>query len=139
MLRGSVGHWWDTMSSIEDVSAMTWERFKELFRNKYFTAPVRTRKMNEFIQLRRGMTMGEYIRKFEQLSRFATHMINIDTQKVERFLEGLRLELYRDVSTAGIQDVSYFQIVERALVVEQTEQRISRTQEARRQFRQGEG
>ncbi|XP_022855287.1 uncharacterized protein LOC111376551 [Olea europaea var. sylvestris] len=49
MLRGSTGHWWDTMSSIEDVNAMTWKRFKELFCNKYFTAPVQAMKMNEFI------------------------------------------------------------------------------------------
>ncbi|XP_022886988.1 uncharacterized protein LOC111402900 [Olea europaea var. sylvestris] len=52
MLRGSAGQWWDTMSSIKDVNTMTWDRFKELFRNKYFTALVRTMKMNEFIQLR---------------------------------------------------------------------------------------
>ncbi|XP_022870780.1 uncharacterized protein LOC111390021 [Olea europaea var. sylvestris] len=103
-------------------------------------APVRAMKMNEFIQLRQGgMTVGEYIRKFEQLSRFPTHMINTDALKVERFLEGLRPELYRDVIMVGIQDVSYSQIAERALVAEQAEQRISRAQEARRQFRQGQG
>ncbi|KAK6151819.1 hypothetical protein DH2020_014454 [Rehmannia glutinosa] len=90
-------HWWDTMRSIEDVMTMTWERFKELFRNKYFTAHVRVLKTNEFIQLRHGaMTVGDYIRKFEELSRFATHMVSTDALKVERFLEGLRPELYRD-------------------------------------------
>ncbi|XP_022861220.1 uncharacterized protein LOC111381651 [Olea europaea var. sylvestris] len=110
ILRGSAGHWWDTMSSIEDVNTLTWDRFKELFCNKYFIAPVRTMKMNEFIQLRqRRMTVGEYIRKFEQLSTFATHMINTKALKVERFLEGLRPKLYRDVSMARIQDVSYSQ------------------------------
>ena len=108
LLRGSAGHWWDTMKSIEDITVITWDRFKDLFRNKYFTAPVRVMKMNEFIQLRQGtMTVGEYIRKFEQLSRFATHMVNTDALKVERFLEGLRPELYRDVNMAGIQGVTY--------------------------------
>ena len=96
------------MRSIEDTIIMTWAIFKELFQNKYFTAPVRAMKMNEFIQLRQEtMTVGEYIRKFEQLSRFATHMVNIDVLKVERFLEGLRPELYRDVNMAGIQGVTY--------------------------------
>ncbi|XP_022865719.1 uncharacterized protein LOC111385547 [Olea europaea var. sylvestris] len=42
-------------------------------------------------------------------------MVNIEVLKVERFLEGLRPELYRDVSMARIQDVSYSQIAERAL------------------------
>lgn len=40
---------------------------------------------------------------------------------------------------AGIQGVSYSQIAEKALVVEQTKQRISRAQEARQQFRRGQG
>lgn len=72
------------------------------------------------------MIVGEYIRKFEQLSRFATHMINIDTLKVKRFLEGLRPELYRNVSMTRIQGISYSQIAKRALVAEQAEQRINR-------------
>ena len=140
MLRGNAGHWWDTMRSIEDITVMTWDRFKDLFQNKYFTAPVCAIKMNEFIQLRQGtMTVGEYIRKFEQLSRFATHMVNTDALKVERFLEGLRPELYRDVNMAGIQGVTYSQVAERALVAEQAELRISRAQEIRRQFKQGQG
>ena len=140
MLRGSAGHWWDTMRSIEDPFTMTWERFKELFRNKYFTVPIRAMKMNEFIQLRqRAMTVGDYIRKFEQLSRFATHMISTDALKVERFLEGLRPELYRDVNMAGIQGVTYSHIAERALVAEQAELIIVRAQEVRRQFKQGQG
>ena len=119
---------------------MTWERFKELLRNKYFTVPIRAMKMNKFIQLRQGaMTVGDYIKKFKQLSRFATHMINTDVLKVERFLEGLRLELYRNVNMVGIQGVTYSQIAERALVVEQAELRIIRALEARRQFKQGQG
>lgn len=47
------------------------------------------------------MIIIKYIHKFEQLSRFATHIVNTDALKVERFLEGLRPELYRDVNIAG--------------------------------------
>ena len=45
-------------------------------------------------------------------------MVNTDALKVERFLEGLRPELYRDVNMAGIQGVTYSQVAERALVAE---------------------
>ena len=31
MLRGSTGHWWDMISSIEDITTMSWDRFRELF------------------------------------------------------------------------------------------------------------
>ncbi|XP_022897285.1 uncharacterized protein LOC111410922 [Olea europaea var. sylvestris] len=49
------------------------------------------------------MTVGEYIRKFELISRFATHMINTDALKVERFLEGFRPGLYRDIQKPKFQ------------------------------------
>ncbi|CAA0828721.1 Unknown protein [Striga hermonthica] len=89
ILHGSAGHWWDTIKCIEDVTTMTSDRFKELFRSKYFTAPIRAMKMNEFIQLRQGgMTVADYIRKFERLSRFAEHMASTDALKTERFLKG---------------------------------------------------
>lgn len=82
MLRKSARHWWNRISSIEEVNAMTWIDLKELFCNNYFTIPIRAMKMNEFIQLRQGkMTVGEYNRKFKQLSRFAAHMVNTDTLK----------------------------------------------------------
>lgn len=66
-------------------------------------------------------------------------MVNTDALKVERFLERLRPKFYRDVSMIRIQGISYSQIAERAFVIEQAKQRISRAQEARRQFRQGQG
>ncbi|XP_022852494.1 uncharacterized protein LOC111374091 [Olea europaea var. sylvestris] len=105
----SVGHWWVMMSSNEDVNAMTWERFKELFCNKYFTAPVRAVKMNKFIQLRQGG------------------------------MTGLRPELYRDVSMDRIQGISYFQIAEKALVAEQGQSQKSKFQsrQGQQQWDQG--
>lgn len=76
-------------------------------------------KMNEFIQLKqRTMTVTDYLCKFEQLSRFAEHMVSTEPLKVERFLEGLRAELYQDVSMAGLQGATYSQVAERAQVAE---------------------
>ncbi|CAA0833371.1 Unknown protein [Striga hermonthica] len=133
MLRGSAGHWWDTVKCIKDVTTMTWGRFKELFRSKYFTAPIRALNMNEFIQLKQGnMIVAHYIHKFEQLSRFAEHIVSTDTLKTKRFLEGLKPELYRDVCMADIQRSNYSQVVERALIAEQAEQKIRKAQEMRR-------
>ncbi|CAA0833369.1 Unknown protein [Striga hermonthica] len=131
MLRGSAGHWWDTVKCIEDVHNLG--PIERTFRSKYFTAPIRAMKMNEFIQLKQGnMIIADYIHKFEQLSRFAEHMVSTDYLKTERFLEGLKPELYRDVCMAGIQESNYSQVVERALIAEQAEQKIRKAQEIRR-------
>ncbi|CAA0821425.1 Unknown protein [Striga hermonthica] len=140
MLRGSAGHWWDTIKCIEDVTTVTWDRFKELFRNNYLTAPTRAMKMNKFIQLRQGsMTVADYIHKFEQLSRFGEHMVSTDALKMERFLEGLKPELYRDVYMAGVHGSTYSQVAERALVAEQAELKIRNAVEDRRQLVQKQG
>ncbi|CAA0822151.1 Unknown protein [Striga hermonthica] len=135
MLRGSAGHWWDTIKCIEGVTTMTWDRFKELFRSKYFTPPIRAMMMNKFIQLRQGdMTVADYIRKFEQLSRFAEHMVSTDALKIDRFLEGLKPEVYRDVCMAGVHGSTYSQVAERALIAEQAELEIRNAVETRHQL-----
>ena len=52
MPRHHVEHWWDTISSIHDISTMTWERFKELFYGKYFTDTMRAIRRVEFENLK---------------------------------------------------------------------------------------
>lgn len=114
-----------TLSKALRLLPMTWERLREIFRNKYFMAHVRVMKINKFIQLKQGnMTVTDYLRKLEQLSRFAEHMVSTEALKVERFLEDLRPGLYRDMSMVGIQGVTYSQVVERAQIAEQAEMQI---------------
>ena len=36
MLRHYIEYWWDTTSTIHDVTTMNWERFTVLFYGKYF-------------------------------------------------------------------------------------------------------
>ncbi|PON73325.1 hypothetical protein PanWU01x14_058290, partial [Parasponia andersonii] len=41
MLKHHAEYWWDTMSTIHDVTVMTWEQFRELFYGKYFADAMR--------------------------------------------------------------------------------------------------
>ncbi|KAL2533446.1 Uncharacterized protein Adt_06797 [Abeliophyllum distichum] len=77
------------------------------------------------------MTVSEYIRKFEELSRFAAHMVGTNGLKVDRFLEGLRPELNRDVLMSGIQNMSFPEVTVNALLAEQAEVKIVWAREAR--------
>lgn len=134
MLRGSAGHWWDTLVSMGETVDLTWGKFCEIFRTKYFSTTVRNQKLNEFIQLRQGsMTVTEYIMKFEELSRFATHMVDKNGNKVDRFLEGLRPELNRDVLMSGVQNLNFPEVADKALMAEQAELRIFKARETRYQ------
>lgn len=57
-------------------------------------------------------------------------MVSTDELKVERFLEGLRPKLYRNVRMAGTREVSFAVIVDRALIVDQAELKIVKAGEA---------
>ena len=68
MLRHHAEYWWDTISTIHDVTIMTQERFKELFYNKYFTDTMRANSRAEFTNLKQGeMSVAKYIRRFDEL------------------------------------------------------------------------
>lgn len=57
----------------KDLQRMTWEEFKELFYNKYFTADIRAQRVIEFFSLRQGdKSVSEYARKLEQLRKNCT-------------------------------------------------------------------
>ncbi|OWK25869.1 hypothetical protein AJ87_00070 [Rhizobium yanglingense] len=42
--------WWDTIKTSMDVTAMSWDKFKVVFFDKYFSRTMRTSKMVEFTQ-----------------------------------------------------------------------------------------
>ena len=60
---------------------------------------VHERKKKEFLNLTQGnMTVLEYDRQFNKLSRFAEGLISTEKYKVEKFLNGLKMSLLKDVS-----------------------------------------
>ena len=52
MLRHHAEYWWDTISSIRDMTTMTQERFRELFYGKYFTDAMKANKRVKFANLK---------------------------------------------------------------------------------------
>ncbi|XP_022874111.1 uncharacterized protein LOC111392932 [Olea europaea var. sylvestris] len=51
-------------------------------------------KESEFLQLRQGnMSLTDYERQFEQLSRYAPHLVDTEVKKIRRFENGLRPEI----------------------------------------------
>ena len=124
-LRDAASYWWDTIMSVYDVATMTWERFRELFEVKYITKAARVAKRKEFANLKQGdMSVDEYIRKFEELSRYAPHLVNTNELKVEQFVEGLRPEIFRDVTVGETEGTTYPRVVEQALKAERAQRKI---------------
>ena len=88
-LRGAALEWWELYNP-QDRETVTWEQFRERFRNHHVPAGVMKMKKKEFLALKQGgMTVTEYRDKFLQLARYAPREVAEDGDKQEHFLEGL--------------------------------------------------
>ncbi|XP_022855142.1 uncharacterized protein LOC111376413 [Olea europaea var. sylvestris] len=119
MLTSDAGHWWDSETrtkTVEQLCNLTWGQFKESLMGKYFPQPLRDQKEVEFLQLTQGnLPLGEYERKFEQLSRYAPHMVNTELTKTKRFKMGLKPEIKGIM--AAQQHTTYAKVVRRAQAI----------------------
>ena len=108
MLRKDARIWWEAVKKNRDVAAMTWAEFLREFNSKYYSQAVINSKVAEFTRLQQGnLSVLEYVRQFDQLSRYAQDMIQTETTKVWRFLSGLRPGLAGLVDTGRDGPESY--------------------------------
>ena len=125
MLKRDARIWWDVIRQTRDTTQMTWTEFQAIFNEKYYNTAVLATKVNEFSKLQQGnLSVAEYVRKFDQLARFASDMFSNDVTRFTRFIEGLKSELARDVDMGLTRPISYRQAVEKALRAEHREEKI---------------
>ncbi|XP_057787276.1 uncharacterized protein LOC131004588 [Salvia miltiorrhiza] len=89
--------WWESVKNTitkEQLGELTWVEFKAKLFEKYTPEYYRHRKQNEFWSMRqRNMTVAEYDRAFNQLSRYAPHLVDTDEKQTEKYCNGLRHEI----------------------------------------------
>ena len=66
--------------------------------------------------------MLEYIRKFDELSQYAPHMVATEDLKKDHFRQGLRKDLTKDLKVVGVRDASFNDLIDQALVIEQADE-----------------
>jgi len=89
-------------------TTITWALFQERFLEKYFPEDVREKKEMEFLALTQGsMTVGEYVAKFKELSRYHPHYHNALDERLRcvKFTNGLRLEIKEVIR---MQEICHF-------------------------------
>ncbi|XP_074363196.1 uncharacterized protein LOC141703633 [Apium graveolens] len=102
-LKGEVIYWWDSIKALEEVQPVTWERFKELFLEKYYPKYVQKQMEVKFLELKQGkMTVLEYEKNFIELSRFVTKYVGTEEEKAQRFQQGLEYWIRDRVSMLKI-------------------------------------
>ena len=114
-LKEEARRWWMLERNVNE--GVTWDRFKEIFFEKYFPQCIRDRKVSEFEQLKQGnMTMAEYETKFTELARYAPHMVDTNYKKARKFEGGLDLDVFDRVGVLKLP--KYVDVLDRALMSE---------------------
>ncbi|KAI3852037.1 hypothetical protein MKW98_020036 [Papaver atlanticum] len=133
------GTWKEVMEA--EGRTMTWNRFKDLFIDKYVPDAARYRKFYEFMSLTKGgMSVSVYNDKFTRLSRHGAELIATDEVKAKKFIRGLDPEMRKQLSCLRIK--TYEDDLNRALDYEKEmeDQLATRIRERLHQFsaRQGQ-
>jgi hypothetical protein len=91
LLRGAAQSWWESyLATHANPDTITWEEFRDSFRQYHVPAGLMTVKKEEFLALKQGsMFVSEYRDRFLQLSRYAPEDVNTDAKLQYRFLRGL--------------------------------------------------
>jgi len=88
--EGEVVYWWGTVKPREGENPITWDRLKEMMDNQYHPRDVRRMKEMEFLNLKQGsLSIMEYVKKFNELSRFAPHQVDTEERRMDHFEHGL--------------------------------------------------
>jgi hypothetical protein len=82
-LRGAAQSWWESyLATHANPDTITWEDFRDNFRQYLVLAGLMTVRKEEFLALKQGlMSVSEYRARFLQLSRNAPEDVNTDAKR----------------------------------------------------------
>ena len=79
LLEGPAAMWWETYQVTHPLDGMTWDAFKDGFRNAHISSGIMNLKKEEFRSLRQGgRTLKEYMDDLCMLSRYAPVLSHLD-------------------------------------------------------------
>jgi Retroviral aspartyl protease/Retrotransposon gag protein/Zinc knuckle len=87
-------HWWRAIKVGLDLDTYTWEEFVAHFRENFVPSAERDRLCALFLNLRQnGRPVTEYTSHFNELGRYAPHMVDTEEKKVSRYIDNLDTDL----------------------------------------------
>ena len=127
-LKNEATYWWESVKNMEGTVEITWERFKELFLEKYFLRFLQDQMELNFLELKQGnMSVVEYENKFAELARFMPTYVETDRQKAKRFQQGLKPWIRSKL--AILQLDTYAAVVEKAMIAETENELFQKSKE----------
>jgi hypothetical protein len=118
LLRGATQSWWESyLATHSNPDTITWEEFRDSFRQYHVPAGLMTVKKEEFLALKKGpMSVSEYRDRFLQLSRYALEDANTDAKRQYRFLRGLVDPLHYQLMNHTFPTFQH--LIDRAIMIE---------------------
>ena len=121
--------WYETFLEGRNASGLppfTWEEFTKVFMMRFLK---REKYVADFERLKQipGMSVAEYKEQFTKLSRYAHHLMSIETMRVRRFVHGLADPLFSNLLSM-VGRMSYVEIMDAAYghEIEREEQKVSK-------------
>jgi hypothetical protein len=100
-LQGPAGMWWKHHHTMFPPNAhITWREFTDAFHGVYIPPGLTEMKLGEFLSLNQGTkTVTQYLHAFNNLSHYASDMVNTNAKKIASFKRGLNLKMIKHVGT----------------------------------------
>ncbi|XP_059668961.1 uncharacterized protein LOC132314063 [Cornus florida] len=109
------------MTNIHDVEVMTWEEFRTLFFDRFFSRAIRQDMRIQFTGLYEGrMSVLEYETHFTSFPRYAPDILATDELRARKFQDGLHLDFRPRISVLDLR--TYGEVVQKAMLVEAEDQ-----------------
>ncbi|XP_074377685.1 uncharacterized protein LOC141719202 [Apium graveolens] len=116
-LKDEGSYWRESSKALLEGKVITWEKFIEMFLEKYLPSYMQHRLEMRFLNLRQeDMTLAEYEVIFLELSRFAPEYVNTKAKKAKRFQEGLKTGIRSQVALLEIRN--YVALVQKVMIIE---------------------
>ncbi|GMI84865.1 hypothetical protein HRI_002155800 [Hibiscus trionum] len=120
MLNGNARTWWESIMSNVPSYQLTWDFFKERFKNRFLGERFLRERCQAFKDLVQDtMTVAEYEIQFLELLKYGIGLVSTEKDKYDKFLEGLRIGIRDRVATH--HDQVFKDLVDRAKTAEHME------------------
>lgn len=116
-LKGEANYWWESKKALEGEAVITWERFTQLYLEKYFPRYMQNQMEIKFLELKQeNLSVAEYERKFTELARFVPEYVDTDEKRAKRFQQGLKPWIRSRVAVFEL--TTYAAVVQKAMIIE---------------------
>ncbi|XP_074337944.1 uncharacterized protein LOC141675090 [Apium graveolens] len=116
-LKGEANYCWKSKKALEGEGVVNWDRFTELFLEKYYPRYMKNQMEIKFLELKqRNLSDTDFEAKFTELARFVPEQVDTDEKRAKSFQQGLNPWIRNRVAVFEL--TTYKTVVQKAMIIE---------------------